>query len=278
MSVLVVACALLGLLIGPLLRLAVDQIPPRRPLLRRRTSADGAPVALADLVPVRSWRRPAPAATLVPVGSPDDHPDGSRDLVRMSWRAPAIDVATAVVGGALAATIGTDPYLPAALVLGWTTVLVTVIDLDHYRIPDRVVFPALGASVLLLGVVTVAADLPRGAVGALLGALAYAGMLFVMFLISPAGMGFGDVKLALLLGLHLGWVGGVSEVEGDLVVDGLLEAVGFTFVGALVGTFLGIVLGLGYRMVRGRGAAFPFGPALGIGTVVAVLARGPLGA
>lgn len=276
--ILVVACTLLGFALGPVLRLAIDQIPVRRPVLRRRSAADGAPVAPADLVPVASWSRPAPAATLVPVGSPDDHPDDDRPVVRRSWRAPVIDISCAAVAGVLAASLGSDPYLIAALLLGWATVVVTVIDLDHYRIPDRVVFPTLAASVGVLAAIALVEDVPRGLAGAALGSVAYSGMFFVMFLISPAGMGFGDVKLALVLGLHLGWVGGVSSVDGDLVADGLLEALGFTFVGALIGTFLGVVLGVGYRLLRGRGAAFPFGPALGIGALAAIVWRAPLGA
>lgn len=274
----VLVCALAGLLVGPLLRVAIDQIPHRRPLLRRRTALDGPPIGPVDLVPVLSWSRPAPAATLVPVGSPDDHPDGDRAFERRRWRAPVVDVASAAVGAVVATTLDGDPYLLAGLVLGWATVVVTVIDLDHFRIPDRVVFPALGVSSLVLAVIAVVGDVPRGFAGAVLGSAAYAGLFLVMFLASPAALGFGDVKLALLLGLHLGWVGGVSVDDGDLVADGLLEALGFTFIGALVGCSLGVVVGLGYRMVRGRGAAFPFGPALGIGAVIAVVARGPLGA
>jgi leader peptidase (prepilin peptidase)/N-methyltransferase len=73
-------------------------------------------------------------------------------------------------------------------------------------------------------------------------------------------MGFGDVKLALLMGLSLGWVANGAGSAAYLVMIAL-------FIGCLVG----IVFGLGVRVVRGRSGAFPFGPALAFGTVFVVL-------
>lgn len=263
--------AALGLLVGPLLRVAIDQVPDRRPLLRRRSPADGEPLQVLDLVPVASWTAPAPAASLVPVGSPDDHPDGGRATVRRRWRAVAIDLSTAVVLALLAARIGPAAHLPALLVFGATVVVVTVIDLDHYRIPDRVVFPSLALSAALLAVAAAVEGLSGALVGAAAGALCYFGFLFVFFLVSPSGMGFGDVKLALLLGLHLGWMGTLTELDGELVAAGVFEAIGLTLIGAFLGSLLGVVVGVVAVALRGRRAHFPFGPALCLGALVAVL-------
>lgn len=271
MTGLVVACAALGLVIGPLLRTAIDQVPGRRPLLRRRGPADGPPLAGTDLVPIASWFGPAPPATLVPVGSPDDHPDGDRPVASRRWRAPVIDLGAAAVLAALAGRVGAEPHLAALLVFGAALVVVTVIDLDHYRIPDRVVFPTLAASGALLVVAALALDLVDGLWGAAVGAVAYFGFLFLFFVVSPSGMGFGDVKLALLLGLHLGWMGMLTTVDGELVTGGLFDALGLTLIGALLGSVLGTVAGVGALALRGRRAHFPFGPALCLGALLAIV-------
>ena len=85
--------------------------------------------------------------------------------------------------------------------------LLALIDLRHRLLPDRVVLPSIAVGAVLLGL---AAAL-EGDWAALLRAAVAAVVLFVVFLvmalISPAGLGMGDVKLAALLGLYLGWLG-----------------------------------------------------------------------
>ena len=152
-------------------------------------------------------------------------------------------------------------------------------DLRAYRIPDRIVFPALLAT---LGAATVVdlVESPSGSVGrAAAGGAIFCGGLLAVHLVSPAGMGFGDVKLALLMGALIGWV---ADDVWELL-RGILTAL-------LVASLLGVVLGLGLAGVRrlsGRdllpdpdaaadpdrlaSTTFPFGPALAVGTVVATL-------
>ncbi|MBK5223335.1 MAG: prepilin peptidase [Acidimicrobiia bacterium] len=270
----VVISALVGLVVGPLLRHAVDQVPLRRPVLRRRSADDGPPLRPADLVAIWSWMQDEPAATIVPVGSPDDHPDGERPVERRRWRAPAIDIGAAVVLGILGGRFGWSVQLPAFLAWGAALVVVTVIDIDHYRIPDRVVFPAFGAAVVLLGAALAIGDPTdvRGmAMAASLGALGYFGFLFVFFLVSPSGMGFGDVKLALLLGLHLGWAGAAVDADGVLGFVGSVHGLRLVLIGGLIGSVLGSVVGLGAMAARGRRAHFPFGPSLCVGALLAVV-------
>jgi leader peptidase (prepilin peptidase)/N-methyltransferase len=76
----------------------------------------------------------------------------------------------------------------------------------------------------------------------------------------PSGMGFGDVKLALLMGLALGWVAATGPGAAYMVMVALF-----------VGCVAGIVFGLAVRLVRGRGGAFPFGPALALGAIFVIL-------
>ena len=146
-----------------------------------------------------------------------------------------------------------------------TLLAVSVVDLRVYRIPDRIVFPALGATAVLMVVATFAIVRPYGDAFqplkyALVGMVAYFGILFVFHVVYPAGMGFGDVKLALLMGLALGWVANGAGSAAYLVMIALF-----------FGCILGIVFGLVVRAARGRGGAFPFGPALALGTVIVVL-------
>ncbi|MFP5326040.1 MAG: prepilin peptidase, partial [Acidimicrobiia bacterium] len=81
-----------------------------------------------------------------------------------------------------------------------------MIDLDTFLLPKKVLYPVLFAGAALL---TAAAVIERdwlGAREAALGSLGAFGFLLVIHLISPRGMGFGDVRLAALLGMFLGWL------------------------------------------------------------------------
>jgi leader peptidase (prepilin peptidase)/N-methyltransferase len=92
---------------------------------------------------------------------------------------------------------------------------------------------------------------------ALLGSLALGGGYFVLFLINPAGMGFGDVKLALGAGAVLGWYGWPTVMLG-------------TFAGFLLGALYGGALVVARR--AGRKTAIPFGPFLISGAFLGLLA------
>jgi len=270
----VAIAVVLGLCAGPFLRLAVDRVPDRLPLFGERP-ASGQSGITTDLAPVMSWASATTPGIVVPVGSPDDVEDGqARDTRVQRWRAPVIDLATVVVLVSLALRFGGTPAdvaLPAMFVFGASLVVVSVIDIDHFRIPDRIVFPSIVACGVLLIAASVVASVPGALFGALFGALAYFGFLFLFFLVSPRGMGFGDVKLALLLGMVLGWTGAVSDVNGVLTESGLIDSFRLILYGGLVGSVLGSVVGLGVIAARGRRAHFPFGPSLCIGTLLVVL-------
>lgn len=156
---------------------------------------------------------------------------------------------------------GLSLALPAYLLLFAALLAISVIDLEQYRIPNRILVPTTLAAIPLLGL----AALGEGGVTAFLramgGGLAAFAALLVLALVSPRGMGMGDVKLAFLLGLYLGFLG-----WGEVTLGLFL---GFLF-GALVGLVL-IATG-----VRGRKDFVPFGPFLAAGTVVAVLWGEPI--
>ena len=146
-----------------------------------------------------------------------------------------------------------------------TLLAVSVVDLRIFRIPDRIVFPALATTVVLVFVSTIVVQHGRGSITQVLehaavGGIAYFGILFVFHVIYPKGMGFGDVKLALLMGIAIGWLGGTTGQALYLVTIALF-----------FGCIFGVVFGLSMRLVKGRSGAFPFGPALALAAVYVIL-------
>ncbi|MGW1062975.1 prepilin peptidase [Streptomyces aureus] len=163
---------------------------------------------------------------------------------------------TALLCAGLALATGTRPELIVWLLLAPLGVLLAVVDFRVQRLPDALTLPLAAAALALLGA---AAALPEHAgewTTALLGALALGGAYFVLFLVNPNGMGFGDVKLALGLGAMLGWYGWSVVVLG-------------TFAGFLFGGLYGMVLVIARR--AGRKTSIPFGPFLIAGAYVGLL-------
>ncbi|MFG3286092.1 prepilin peptidase [Streptomyces sp. NPDC048111] len=208
-----------------------------------------------------------PRRTTCPAGhplAPGPGPARCRDCgpgTRYDRTLPTVLV-TALGCAALAATTGPRPELAAWLLLAPFAVLLAQIDLAVRRLPDLLTLPLAGAAALLLGL---AALLPGHAGSwptALLGALVLGAGYFVLFLVNPAGMGFGDVKLALGLGLVLGWYGWAVLMAGTLL-----------------GLVLGALYGMGLVVFRraSRKTAFPLGPFLIAGAFGGLLLGGLAG-
>lgn len=174
--------------------------------------------------------------------------------------APTKAVTTAALGiVAGVAAWRVDPFLAAlgtACALG-ASVPIAVVDSADYRIPDRLVFGALAVSGALFAVQALTGEGP--AVRALLGAALYYGTLGLIHLVTPAKMGYGDVKLAGLLGLPLGW-------QGWLAVP--LSLVLASMAGLLIH---GVLVAAGRRSWRD---ILPFGVYLAIGATVTVAIGG----
>ncbi|MFJ6010647.1 prepilin peptidase [Streptomyces sp. NPDC092952] len=167
-----------------------------------------------------------------------------------------VPVVTALSCAALGAATGPRPELAAWLLLAPVAVLLATIDRRVHRLPDRLTLPAAGAAAVLLGL---AALLPEHAGSwptALLGGAALGGFYFLLFLINPNGMGFGDVKLALSLGTVLGWYGWAM-----------------VFAGGFAGFLLGAAYGFGLMVLRraGRKTGIPFGPFMITGALLGIL-------
>jgi leader peptidase (prepilin peptidase)/N-methyltransferase len=176
---------------------------------------------------------------------------------RPATRVPWPEVLTAGLFALLTLRFAHSWALPAFLVLGAVGVLLALIDLRHRLLPNRVVLPALGAGVLLL----LLAAAEGGDWAAFTRACTSAAVLFAVFLVlallAPGGLAMGDVKLAAVLGLHLGWVSWRAVVLGG--------AAGF-----VVQAVAALVL-LAARRV-GRKGEVPFGPAMLVGALLTLSA------
>lgn len=165
-------------------------------------------------------------------------------------------VITAVTFGALAWRFGASWILPALLAFAAASTVLTLVDLAEKRLPNAVVFPTLGAVALLLVPPTWALGTWWPMLWALAGAAAMFAVYFLLALISPSSMGMGDVKLALVVGLLLGWFGlnvWLIGLLGAFVVGGIIA-----------------LIALALRRVTLRGS-IPFGPSMLAGALLAVL-------
>lgn len=167
---------------------------------------------------------------------------------RISWVYPAVELLTGLLFLLLFCRFGLTLALVKYLFLAGILIAAAFIDLQHYIIPNFLVVAGLAGSVVF-GVL--ARDV--GVVSALAGAAACGGFLFLVALLSGGGMGGGDVKLAFVTGLYLGW---------PLAPLGLLLAI-------CVGGVLAIVL-LAFH-IKGRKDPLPFGPFLALGFLIALL-------
>jgi leader peptidase (prepilin peptidase) / N-methyltransferase len=138
---------------------------------------------------------------------------------------------------------------------------VSVIDIELLRLPDRIVLPTLVASLVLIPTVSVIDDVADTIRYALVGAAVYFGFLLLTHLIYPRGMGFGDVKLAAVMGLYIGWL-----------ADSTMQAVVLVLWAMLLGFVGGSVIGVVMLIARRRSQPIPFGPFLALGAVITVLA------
>ncbi|MBB3082247.1 prepilin peptidase [Geodermatophilus sabuli] len=181
-----------------------------------------------------------------------------RDLVRpgaAAVRPPLLEVGAALLFALTAVRFGPSAPLPAFLFLTGAGVLLAVVDLRHRLLPNRVVLPSLAAGAVLLVLPAVLDDAWPALLRAVVGAGALFAAFLVLALVSPSGLGMGDVKLAAVVGLYLGWLGWPAVVLG--------AAAGFVVQAAVA---VGL---LATRRIGLRGE-LPFGPAMLAGAALAI--------
>ena len=248
-AALITMTAVLGLAVGSFLNVVIWRVPRKLSVVRPGSHCPGceAPIRPTDNVPVVSWLRLRGKCRHCRAPIP--------------LRYPLVEVGGAVLFAAAAARFGWSWALPGYLVLFAALLAISVIDLEHYIVPDRINVPLMAVSLPLLGLAAVGEGEPGAFVRALLAGVGSFAFLFALNIVSPRGMGMGDVKLAVSLGMYLGFLGWRHVALGFFLAF---------LLGAVVGVLLIVV------KLRGRKDHVPFGPFLAAGTGIAILWGDPV--
>jgi len=170
----------------------------------------------------------------------------------IAWRYPGVEFGTALLFALAYVHLGLDWELAPAFVFLSALMVITVIDLEHQLIPDRITLPVIAAG-FLASVILGRPSWPQSLLGIVVGGgIIYAIILGSRLVMGVEGMGGGDITLAAMLGAFLGWK--------------LL----------LLGLFLAVLLGAGVAVAllatgrRGGKDPIPFGPFLALGGAVSL--------
>jgi leader peptidase (prepilin peptidase) / N-methyltransferase len=233
-----------GLVIGSFLNVVIWRVPRQESLVKPGSHCPGcdAPIAPRDNIPVLSWL--LLRGRCRNCGEP------------ISNRYPFVELLTGVLFAAVGARFFDSWALPAFLLLTAALIAISAIDLELFIIPNRIVYPVgIAGTILLFAAAAIEGDWSSFG-SALVGAAGAFTFFLILHLVSPRGMGFGDVRLSFVLGLFLGWLGGL-----------------YVFGGLFLGFFLGAVIGIVLIALgsRSRKQHIPFGPFLAAGTMIFVL-------
>ncbi|MGC1237386.1 MAG: prepilin peptidase [Acidimicrobiales bacterium] len=250
LAVLIVGCALFGLAVGSFLNVVIYRVPRHESIVspRSRCPSCSEPIKEYDNIPVLSW--------LLLRGR-------CRNCqARISPRYLVVELIGGALFAGLAARMGFAWELPAYLIFLSSLLALSCIDLELLVLPKKIIYPTLLLVALLLVVASAAThDWDR----LLTGAIYAAGWFVIFFLMnfaSPRVLGFGDVRLAPLLGLALGWLGWRYVVLGFFSAN-------------LIGAVIGLSLIALKRMNRDQ--PVPYGVFLAAGAALAIFAGPEIG-
>ena len=235
---------LFGLAVGSFLNVIIVRMPGDESILRPPSKCPQCESEIKgrDNIPVVSWLllrgKCRSCGEPIPVGY------------------PLVELANTALWVAAGVRFGPHAVLVPFLFLFSVLLAQSVIDLELYILLDKITFPALAISVPLLAAVAFTGHDPKAAIiGAAAASIGYFVFLGLPAVIYPKGMGLGDVKLALLMGLYLGFIHPVLALFS-----------------VILACLLGIVAGGVLYFARGRKSQnFPFGPWLALGCVLAIL-------
>lgn len=248
--IVLVAALVIGCIIGSFLNVVIWRVPNHISIVNPKRSfcpTCKAQIAWYDNIPVISWM------VL--------HAKCRNCKEPISARYPLVETLTglaftAVMAGGVFGLY--DPWaLPELFFLAAMSIVVAFIDLDHHLILNVIIYPSLAISAMLLALASLlTGDWMRMAY-ALVGAVALGAFYLLLALIWVDSMGGGDIKLAVVLGLVLGWLGWPQLIVG-------------AFGAFLVGGIISIVM-LAMRKVKLRGG-IPFGPSMVVGAWIGIFA------
>jgi leader peptidase (prepilin peptidase)/N-methyltransferase len=228
-----------GFAVGSFLNVVAARLPLRRSIVKPRSACMSCRTEIAwrDNLPLVSWALLRGRCRTCGAGIPA--------------RYPAVELVTGLLVAACVLDFGLSGRAAVAALFCVVLVAISAIDLEHRIIPNRIVLPATG-------IVLTAQTALHPSLEWIVASLGASLFLFVFALAYPAGMGMGDVKLALLMGAALGRTVPVAMMVG-MIAALLPSAVLFARHGS-----------------KARKMAIPFGPFLALGSVVALFAGAPL--
>ena len=194
-----------------------------------------------DVVPVLSWFRGCPDCGL-----------------RLPWTVPLVQIGVPLTM-VLTVALATDRWV--ALPYVWLIVVlaaVSIVDLRIWLIPYWMPWAGAAVGLVIISAVSIGLGIPGRILYAVFGAIGAFVLFLVLWLAAPGKLGFGDVRLALLLGMFLAWMHPFLPIYG-----------------LLFGAVLGLLMGIGAIIVRSD-SRFPFGPALALGAMCAIWLHEPL--
>jgi leader peptidase (prepilin peptidase)/N-methyltransferase len=246
---LVAACAVVGLAVGSFLNVVIYRVPRKESVVspRSRCPQCGTQLAEYDNIPVVSWivLRGKCRTCNAPI----------------SVRYPLVELTTGALFVGAAFRFGADWVLPAFCVFLAALLALALIDLEHFLLPNRVIYPTLMAAVPLLALAAAIGHRWGSFKDALIGSAAAFAFFFILNFFYPRGMAFGDVRLSAVIGLYLGWLGPR-----------------YVFVGLFLAFLTASVIGVGLIVAKraNRKTPIPFGVFLAIGAMIAVFAGRPI--
>ncbi len=239
---------LIGIALGSFTNVLVSRIPRARGVMNGRSACPrcGHQISWSDNIPVLSW-------LLLRGRCRHCHEP-------IAWVYPVVEVAVAALCLVAYGMWGFSATTVLFMFLAVVSVALTAIDVEHHRLPHRLVLPSYGIAAGIMVVAWIAGE-RQSWWSALVGLGALGGFYGVMWFVYPKGMGFGDVTTAGLLGMVAGFLGLPTLA-----------------VGALMGPLLGglMVLVLAVSVGVKKGTPVPFGPALIAGAWVGYVWGDPL--
>jgi leader peptidase (prepilin peptidase)/N-methyltransferase len=235
MALAIICAAVAGLIVGSFLNVVIHRLPLGESLVKPRSRCPqcGTQLRAIDNIPVVSWL--ALRGRCHHCGAP------------ISARYPLVELTTGALYAAVVASQPEGWRIVLGLLLVTALVPITLIDLDHRIIPNKITGPAAIAAVIVVAALNTD-YLPE----ALIAGAGGGGFFLVAAILYPRGMGMGDVKLAGMLGLYL----------GRAVAPAILIAL-------ISGVVVGAVIIARKGAKEGRKTAVPFGPFLALGGMIA---------
>ncbi len=253
-GLLLVLLALFGLAIGSFLNVVIVRVPSGESILRPPSKCPLCEheILARDNIPIVSWLllkgKCRNCGEPIPAGY------------------PLVEATNMVLWILAGVRFGATEEVVAYALLFSVLLALSVIDLELYILPNKITYPSILVSLVAIALLSVVAtDNPGAAMlGAAIGAIGFAGFLLVLLLaweliLHKEGMGMGDVKLAILLGL---WIGFINPL---LCLFALIAS-----------SVIGLVVGVAILAVRKESKPFPFGPWLALGSILVILFSGPI--